>query len=244
MTLGSSTLHPPLPSPAAAIAHSFHHTILTRSLCFPLLVTILDFCGGHANPYHYHERMNCLYNATASGHSSRIGTALDGRGLYGPNVDGGRPATDLDVCGGRFGVTPDSNGERVYYYMVTEEAPFTYGCFGNGISTPTIRECRDLYPQCGDGELINITTKWGTGLYDLDCPCYDRDGSNLAASISEGRPGFLNPCRGGTLSKCKLRCEEKDLECASACDSTCTHPEHFVDEPKEHFVLPRQLRGQ
>jgi hypothetical protein len=87
--------------------------------------TIMDFCGGHANPYHYHERMNCLYNATASGHSSRVGTALDGRGLYGPNVDGGTPAKDLDVCGGRFGVTPDSNGQVVYYYMIKVFTPQT-----------------------------------------------------------------------------------------------------------------------
>jgi hypothetical protein len=64
-------------------------------------LTVLDFCGGHANPYHYHERMTCLYEADPqTGHSTRIGTALDGRGLYGANIDGGRSPTDLDVCGG------------------------------------------------------------------------------------------------------------------------------------------------
>ena len=24
---------------------------------------LLDYCGGHADPFHYHERMNCLYTA-------------------------------------------------------------------------------------------------------------------------------------------------------------------------------------
>ncbi len=46
--------------------------------------TLLDSCGGHAKPFHYHQRMSCLYSAsTASGtvgHSTRVGTALDGNG--------------------------------------------------------------------------------------------------------------------------------------------------------------------
>ena len=51
---------------------------------------LLDYCGGHANPFHYHERMNCLYTADpVTGHSTRIGTALDGNGIYGHNIEGG-----------------------------------------------------------------------------------------------------------------------------------------------------------
>ena len=63
---------------------------------------LLDYCGGHADPFHYHERMNCLYTADpATGHSTRIGTAADGNGIYGHNIDGGCEPTDLDWCGGR-----------------------------------------------------------------------------------------------------------------------------------------------
>jgi len=63
---------------------------------------LLDYCGGHANPFHYHERMNCLYKAdSATGHSTRIGTAADGNGIYGHNINGGCEPTDLDWCGGR-----------------------------------------------------------------------------------------------------------------------------------------------
>ena len=36
----------------------------------------------------------------------------------------------LDSCNGHFGVTPDSNGQVVYHYHVTDGAPFTVGCFG------------------------------------------------------------------------------------------------------------------
>ena len=36
----------------------------------------------------------------------------------------------LDACGGHFGKTPDSNGERVYHYHVQDNPPFTIGCYG------------------------------------------------------------------------------------------------------------------
>lgn len=70
--------------------------------------SLLDGCGGHGNPYHYHEDMSCLYRSNeTTGHSSRIGTALDGNGIYGKYIGfGGQLPTDLDACGGRYGITP------------------------------------------------------------------------------------------------------------------------------------------
>ena len=139
-------------------------------------------------PYHYHERMTCLYEQDPqTGHSTRIGTAGDGNGIYGRFIDGGRLPNDLDACGGRFGITPDSNGQVVYYYPVTSEAPFSLGCFG---PVDSVRECRDLYPDtCGAGsEVVTLTTEYGSGQYTLDCPCFDRNESNV---VGQGRPGFL-----------------------------------------------------
>ena len=147
--------------------------------------TVLDFCGGHARPYHYHEKMSCLYSSASSGHSTRVGTAGDGNGVYGHLIDGGVEPTDLDVCGGRFGVTPDSNGQTVYYYSVTAKSPFTMGCYG---PVDTVAECRALYSTCGDGQTETVTTDYGTGEYDLDCPCFDENGSNI---VGQGRPGYL-----------------------------------------------------
>ena len=67
------------------------------------MMQLLDYCGGHASPFHYHERMNCLYSADpTTKHSTRIGTAADGNGVYGHNVDGGCEPTDLD-CGAAGG---------------------------------------------------------------------------------------------------------------------------------------------
>jgi hypothetical protein len=137
--------------------------------------------------------MSCLYSDSGNGHSTRIGTALDGHGIYGSNIEGGQPPDDLDVCGGRRGVTPDSNGEEVYYYVVTEEAPFTVGCFG---PVASVEECRALEPNCGNDDRYHVETRWGAGEYDLDCPCFDEFGSNIPG---QGRPGYLEPlpARGG-----------------------------------------------
>lgn len=59
-------------------------------LCPDETISVLDFCGGHAFPYHYHERMSCLFSDLAEGptkgHSTRVGTALDGNGIYGHHV--------------------------------------------------------------------------------------------------------------------------------------------------------------
>jgi hypothetical protein len=149
---------------------------------------LLDYCGGHADPFHYHERMNCLYTAdSATGHSTRIGTAADGNGIYGHNIEGGCEPTDLDWCGGRTGVTPDSNGQEVYYYVVSNRAPFALGCFG---PINTEAECRALYPEC-DGVAQSFTTAHGTDDYDLDCPCFDPvTGSNMPG---QGKPNYLGP---------------------------------------------------
>lgn len=165
----------------------------------------LDECGGHAMPYHYHERLGYGVSACAistadptTGHSNRIATAADGKGIYGPQVNGGCAPTDLDVCGGRWGVTPDSNGESVYYYVVQPYAPFTVGCYGPPLATDKegqMAECRALYSKC-DGTTQTITTVYGSGEYDLDCPCFDPITHANVAQKSTGtfsRPGFLPP---------------------------------------------------
>lgn len=147
---------------------------------------VLDDCGGHATPYHYHETMTCLYTQDpASNHSTRVATALDGNGLYGKYIDGGVVPTDLDACGGRFGVTPDSNGTTVYYYVIQDAAPFTFGCFG---PVSSLEECRALYDTCGDDATTIETLADGFIEYDLDCPCFDSaTGSNvLADDVSSG----------------------------------------------------------
>ena len=166
--------------------------VLAIPSCQGESIVVLDDCGGHANPYHYHERMECLYEPDpTTSHSTRVGTALDGHGVYGPYIDGGVLPCDLDACGGRVGITPDSNGQEVYYYMITSYAPFTVGCFGSQDHFTTYEECLDLYPdECGS-DAVSVTTLSGTGMYALDCPCFDTSGSNTAENNGL-TPGFLS----------------------------------------------------
>lgn len=160
-------------------------------VCAPTVISVLDYCGGHAIPYHYHEKMSCLYtNDTGTRHSTKIGVAGDGNGIYGPYINGGVLPTDTDGCGGRTGVTPDSAGTAVYYYPVKPQAPFTLGCFGPGSQA----QCRALYSGCS-GTSVSFTTDHGKGMYLPDCPCFDTDGSNVP---NQGRPGFLPPLNGNT----------------------------------------------
>jgi hypothetical protein len=156
-------------------------------------ISLLDECGGHTNEYHFHERLSCLYEET-DGHSPRIGTALDGKGIYGKwenyvTSSGTGTLPKLDACGGSFGVTPDSDGEEVYHYHVQEKAPFTIGCFGpmpdsNGDQTlVTLEACRAAYPDdCGDGDEKSYTSSSGTVQYDPWCPCWDGAGSNVGTA--------------------------------------------------------------
>ena len=45
-------------------------------------VEILNACGGHAMPFHYHERLSCLHtNNATTGHSTSVALMLDGKTL-------------------------------------------------------------------------------------------------------------------------------------------------------------------
>eukprot|EP01063_Lacrimia_lanifica_P039465 TRINITY_DN8679_c0_g1_i1.p1 TRINITY_DN8679_c0_g1~~TRINITY_DN8679_c0_g1_i1.p1 ORF type:complete len:385 (+),score=75.05 TRINITY_DN8679_c0_g1_i1:67-1221(+) len=187
-------------------------------VCDGSMRALLDYCGGHAVPFHYHERASCLYTEDPSTkHSTRLGTALDGNGIYGHNIDGGCEPTDLDWCGGRRGVTPDSDGKEVYYYVLTNRAPFALGCFG---PVATQDACRALYDTC-DGETVELTTEHGTDLYDLDCPCFDPvTGSNLPG-VTE-KPKFLGPDGFEHFSCPTCTAEQKAKIAAQYASKKCT----------------------
>jgi hypothetical protein len=175
----------------------------------PSTTTVLDACGGHAIPYHYHERMACLYTSDLkTGHSTRIATMNDGRGLYGKYVGVNTLPTDLDACGGRTGITPDSNGLAVYYYMVQDRAPFTVGCFG---PVTSVAACKALYPTCSDGGEIEITTREGIRKYDPDCPCYDVSSSSSPSSSISSSPPVTTPTTATPATVAILSAAEKAM---------------------------------
>jgi hypothetical protein len=121
---------------------------------------------------HFHERLSCLYDGDAPGHSTKVGEGLDGTSLYGKWEDRAAYALPaLDACGAHFGITPESNGASVYHHHVSDLPPFTFGCYGpatNAQGQPalvSLDACRALYTSprgCGDGDEISITTSQGT----------------------------------------------------------------------------------
>ncbi len=77
--------------------------------------------------------------------------------MYGKYESAGKvEPTDLDACGGHFGVTPNSGGKTIYHYHVQEDMPFTFGCYGPDINSNgeeilvTEEKCCSLYSGCSD----------------------------------------------------------------------------------------------
>ena len=101
--------------------------VIMNGQCDQSLSPLLDTCGGHTKEYHNHEKLICLYNEKADGHSTKVGEALDGtpiHGKYEKVVDGVHIEPLLDACGGHFGATPDSNGNSVRREPPTPFLPY------------------------------------------------------------------------------------------------------------------------
>ncbi len=94
-----------------------------------------DACQGHpqeSGNYHYHNLTTCLPDLVdSSGHSTLVGYALDGFGIYGRHGEGGKVLTsaDLDECHGHTHEI-DWDGKKVimYHYHATWDFPYTIGC--------------------------------------------------------------------------------------------------------------------
>ena len=95
---------------------------------------IQDSCGGHPDSgkvYHYHSVPPCVGDS-GSGHSSLVGYALDGFGIYGYRGQSGETLTnaDLDECHGHtHEVEWDGQVVIMYHYHATYEYPYTIGCY-------------------------------------------------------------------------------------------------------------------
>jgi len=148
-------------------------------------ISLLDECGGHTREYHFHEKMTCLYDGLSGAHSPKIGSANDGKALYGKWEHATQTLLPLlDACGGHYGKTPESPEADVYHYHVQGSAPFTVGCFGpnDDGSMVSVEQCRAFYAGC-DANLVAVTTPQGTKEYDDWCPCFDANGSNSGKNI-------------------------------------------------------------
>jgi len=105
---------------------------------------IHDSCDGHPDAngeYHYHSGSQC-FEDTVDGqqHSALFGYALDGFGLYGKKSGGTYVNNkDLDACHGHVHeVAWDDEVEEMYHYHLTDEYPYTLGCFKGEVAGETL----------------------------------------------------------------------------------------------------------
>lgn len=97
---------------------------------------VQDSCGGHpqsVGQYHYHGYSKCLKDTTApTEHSSLIGYAFDGFGIYGLKGElGAQLGTEvLDECHGHtHNIFWDGQTKSMYHYHLTYDFPYSVGCF-------------------------------------------------------------------------------------------------------------------
>lgn len=94
---------------------------------------VQDTCAGHPQQegeYHYHGPSSCMPHQTDK--NTLVGYALDGFGIY-SNIDAnGKSLTnsDLDECHGiTSSIIWDGKEVSMYHYVLTNEYPYTIGCF-------------------------------------------------------------------------------------------------------------------
>jgi hypothetical protein len=103
---------------------------------------VQDNCDGHPQVsgfYHYHSLSDCIADTSTGGHSSLVGYAFDGYGIYGYYGEDGSEVTndDLDACHGHTHVVEwDGQMVEMYHYHATHEFPYVVGCFHG---TPAVR---------------------------------------------------------------------------------------------------------
>lgn len=100
---------------------------------------VQDSCSGHpevSGKYHHHGKSQCTPGANSP--ETLIGYAFDGFGVTsGIKSDGSHYVNaDLDVCHGTTSpIVWDGYTRTMYHYVMTDEYPYSVGCFRGTIGT-------------------------------------------------------------------------------------------------------------
>ncbi len=127
----------------------------------PVREGLIEICGGHAVPFHFHANPTCLFQTQENQTSLVLGYALDGFSILAPYMCEDAACTqirkvksswqfsgansrnvwdfykyvegsgDLDKCNGMVG--PDG----VYHYYATDTFPYFIACYTGTPTTPT-----------------------------------------------------------------------------------------------------------
>lgn len=124
---------------------------------------VQDSCSGHpemSGQYHHHGKSSCIPGANSP--ETLIGYAVDGFGIAsGLKSDGSHYVNaDLDVCHGTTSpIVWDGYTRTMYHYVMTDEYPYSIGCFrGSSVSTTGTEGSRG-----GDRDSEDRNRGMGTG---------------------------------------------------------------------------------
>ncbi|MBV9548685.1 MAG: YHYH protein [Alphaproteobacteria bacterium] len=113
-----------------------------------------DSCQGHpqiSGVYHYHSVTTCMDDKRLpGGHSTLVGYALDGFGIFGRFGEKGEAlsSSDLDACHGHSHAIPwDGKTVVMYHYHATPDFPYSVGCFHGSYSLENVRAISGPPPQ-------------------------------------------------------------------------------------------------
>ena len=87
-------------------------------------VSLIDECGGHTQAYHFHERLKCLYDEAAAGHSTKVGEAVDSAKtpIY-SKYESTNVLPELDACGGEHHDSPHFNASSARRPQIRRFSP-------------------------------------------------------------------------------------------------------------------------
>jgi YHYH protein len=105
---------------------------------------VQDLCDGHPQgkgQYHYHSASPCMPGAQSN---TLTGWALDGYPIFGMRDARGTLVTnaDLDNCHGRAERVTLNGRTYDYAYRLTQEYPYTLGCFSGEVQRSTMQAIR------------------------------------------------------------------------------------------------------
>ena len=181
---------------------------------------VQDECDGHPQMsgfYHYHSLSDCIEDTSTSGHSSLVGYAFDGYGIYGYYDEDGAEVTndDLDECHGHTHVVEwDGGMVEMYHYHATHEFPYTVGCFHGA---PAVRALSAGEGQ-GQGQQPNgqgqATGPAGTGQGQQGQP--PQEAIAACAGLSEGASCSISTPNGTVTGVCGAPPSSSQLACIPA----------------------------
>lgn len=168
---------------------------------------IQDSCNGHPQrqgQYHYHGPSDCMTETGKSpgGHSGLIGYALDGFGIYGSSGAGGRHLSnaDLDACHGHVEqVVWDGTLRNMYHYHLTDEYPYTLGCF-KGTPVTSARGGQQQQPAGQSGTQQGLEAALAIAAAELNIPVAD-----LRKALGPPPPNFRQAAKRLGISEKRLR---------------------------------------